>query len=521
MLEPTIHLTRLGPSSPRVSRSGPAIVWLLAAAKVLFHLLIAGRYGIFRDELYYLACSEHLAFGYVDQPPLVAVITWIGRHLFGDSLIGLRLLPAVAGGLTVWLAGKLAREMGGRAFAQSLAALAVFAVPMFLIMHHWLTMNAFEPLIWLGCAWCVVRATNRRDPRYWLWFGILLGLGMETKYSAGFFGCAVLIALLLTPQRRFLANGWIWLGAGVALLLFLPNLVWLIRHDFPFVELMHNIRSGNRDVVRGPLAFIADQAIILNPVLFPLWLGGLLWFFFGREGREYRILGLVYLLLLITFIVLKGKNYYLVPAYPMLLAGGAIGLEKVTERQLRWSRSVYLGLVVCVSCLLAPIFSPILSPESFSIYQKTLGLEPPKVENQPTGPLPQYFADEFGWEAMAEEVARVYNALPPEQRAVTAIFANSYGQAGAIDFFGKKYGLPKAISNHQNYWFWGPRDYTGESVIVLGSDGRGDREHFAKVESVGQTYHPYSRRDEHFEIFLCREPNMALGDLWPKIKKWD
>jgi len=186
-----------------------------------------------------------------------------------------------------------------------------------------------------------------------------------------------------------------------------------------------------------------------------------------------------------------------------------------------WSRPVYVGLIVIVTCLLAPLSVPVLSAENYLRYQKALGFEPPKAENQPTGPLPQHFADEFGWEEMAQETGRIYNALPPEQRAKTAIFANSYGQAGTIDFFGAKYGLPKSISNHQSYWFWGPRDYTGESVIVLGSDGTGDREHFATVESAGHTYHPYSRLDEHFDIFVCRDLNTTLQALWPKTKKWD
>jgi hypothetical protein len=225
--------------------------------------------------------------------------------------------------------------------------------------------------------------------------------------------------------------------------------------------------------------------------------------------------------MLIAFIALKGKNYYLSAAYPMLFAAGAIAFENVTRLQFRWSRAGYVCLIVLVTCLLAPTVAPVLPVETYIRYQKAIGLEPPKAENQPTGPLPQHFADEFGWEDMAREVARVYNELPPEQRAVTAIFANSYGQAGAIDFFGKKYGLPKAISNHQSYWFWGPRDYTGESVIVLGSDGTGDREHFASVEVVGRNYHPFSRRDEHFDIFLCRELNTTLQTLWPKAKKWD
>src|SRR3954469_10287535 len=186
-----------------------AIMWWIAAADLLFHLLIANRYGIFRDELYYLACSEHLDAGYVDQPPLIGFVVWLARHVFGESLLGLRLIPAAAGAATVWLTGKLARELGGGAFAPALAALAAFAAPIFLLMSHWLTMNAFEPLIWLSCAWCVVRAINREQPRYWLWFGILIGVGMENKYSTAFFAFAVAGALLLTLQRRFLTSKWL------------------------------------------------------------------------------------------------------------------------------------------------------------------------------------------------------------------------------------------------------------------------------------------------------------------------
>src|SRR5437763_8465657 len=263
----TLHISRADGASADRFPSGSTIVILLALAKVLFHLCTAGRYGIFRDELYYLACSEHLGAGYVDQPPLIGFIAWIARHVFGESLIGLRFLPALAGAVTVWLTGKLARDLGGGAFAQALAALATFAAPVFLLMHHWLTMNAFEPLIWIACAWCIVRAIDRDEPRYWLWFGVLIGVGMENKYSTAFFAFAVFGALLLTPQRRFLMSRWIWIGALCSLLIFLPNLIWLVRHDFPFLELMHNIRSTHRDVVRGPVAVIADQAKLLNTTL--------------------------------------------------------------------------------------------------------------------------------------------------------------------------------------------------------------------------------------------------------------
>jgi hypothetical protein len=551
------------------------IVFYLAGAKLLAQLLTAGRYGIFRDELYYLACSEHLAWGYVDQPPVIAFIAWFARHVFGSSLLGLRLLPAIAGAALVWLTGQLAREMGGGRFAQALAALAAFAVPILLVFHHWLTMNAFEPLIWLGAVWCVLRAINTGNAKYWLWFGVVIGLGMETKYTVIFFTLGIVAGLLLTSHRRFIKSKWLWLGAFAALLIFLPNLLWLINHKFPFLELMHNIRESGRDVARGPLAFIADQAMIMNPILAPLWIAGLLWLFFGKEGGRYRILGWAYVVMLVTFIVLRGKNYYLAPAYPMLFAAGAIAFERITSyvqgptskvqgqlntgtagvspvdrgvtstisedvnstklkvrkgglpplfsmRRLSFAlRAFYVTLIILVSAALAPLSAPILSPGTYVRYQEALGMEPPKAENQPTGPLPQHFADEFGWEDMVREVAKVYNALPPEERAQTAIFCNSYGQAGAIDFFGPKYGLPKAISNHQNYWYWGPRDYTGAIVIVLGSDGEGDREHFKTVEVVGHTFHPYSRRDEHFPILLCRGLNQDLHTLWPSIKKWD
>src|SRR5256886_2127094 len=447
--------------------SAPALVLYLAGGKLLFHLLTANRYGIFRDELYYLACGEHLDWGYVDKPPLIALVAWMARHLFGDWLIGLRFFPALAGAATVWLTGKLAREMGGGVFAQFLAALAVICVPIYLVVHHWLTMNAFEPLVWMACVWCVVRAVNRNDQHYWIWFGLFVGLAMQTKYTIAFFVVAVVFALAVTRERRFLMTKQFWMGAVIAFLIFLPNLIWLIRHDFPFLELMHNIRQTHRDVVRGPIAFVLDQAQIMNPILFPLWLGGLIWLFLGHEGRRFRVLGIVYIVLLATFIVLRGKNYYLASIYPLLFAAGAVGLENITNTRGKWVRAVYAILVLASAVILAPTVSPILSPEDAIAYQKKLGFASPKAENQPTGPLPQYFADEFGWEEMARETARVYKSLSPEEQARTAIFANSYGQAGAIDFFGTRFGLPESICNHQSYWLWGPRAYDGSIVIVL------------------------------------------------------
>jgi 4-amino-4-deoxy-L-arabinose transferase-like glycosyltransferase len=508
-------------SSDRGFFSASAIVLSIAALKLLFHLFTANRYGIFRDELYYLACAEHLDWGYVDQPPLIAFITWVSTRAFGSSLLALRLLPAIAGAALVWLTARVTKELGGGRVAQGMAALAVVLAPVYLLMHHWLTMNAFEPLIWLGCVWCIVRAINTARTGYWLGFGVLVGIGAETKYTIAFFVAAVVAGLILTPQRRVLVNRWFWLGAAAGFLIFLPNLVWLIQHHFPFLELMNNIRRSGRDVVRGPVAFVADQATILNPALFPLWFAGLMWLFFGQTGRRYRILGWTYLAVLALFIVLKGKNYYVAPAYPMLFASGAIVFENLKTTVWKRVRFVYVVILLLIAVLLAPLNTPVLPVETYLHYQSMLGIAPIRAENQPTGPLPQYFADEFGWEDMTREVARIYKNLPAEQRASTAIFANNYGEAGAIDFFGPKYGLPKAISNHQSYWLWGPRDYTGEMVIVLGSDGRGDREHFDSVDVAGRAAHRYSRIDEHFDIFLCRRLSSDLRAFWPQTKHWN
>jgi 4-amino-4-deoxy-L-arabinose transferase-like glycosyltransferase len=268
------------------STSGPAIVLYIVAAKVLLHLSMVARYGIFRDEMYYLACSRHMAWGYVDHPPFTVWVAWFSRVVLGSSPFSVRVLPIIAGAAIVWFAGALAREMGGGRFAQGMAALAVFVVPLYLIAHTWLTDNVFEQLIWMTCIWLVVRAINTGDARYWLWFGVVAGLGFENKYSIAFLLLGLLVGVLLTPHRHFLKSRYLWLGVLACALISLPNLLWQVNYHFPFLELMHNIRMSNRDVVRGPVAFIADQAMVMNPILFPLWVGGLVWLLFRKNIRS-------------------------------------------------------------------------------------------------------------------------------------------------------------------------------------------------------------------------------------------
>lgn len=499
--------------------SGSTIVAGIAVLKLLLQLHAASHYGIFRDEMYYLACGQHLGWGYVDHPPLMPFIAWLVSHTLGTSLLAIRLLPALAGAALVWITGSIARRMGGSRMARALAALAVLTAPIYMLMQHLFTMNAFEPLLWMACAWCVLRYIETADPRWWLAIGILCGIGLEMKYTIVLFAAGLLFGLALTPHRRVFGSKWFWLGCLGAILIFLPHFVWLAQHHFPFLEYEHNVRMTSRDVRRGPVAFLLDQALILNPVSAILWIGGLLWLLFTRRGARYSILAWTFLVVVVALIVTQGKNYYVSPVYPMMFAAGAVGLTQFVRKV--WITVTYGILLAASGLLLAPLAIPLLRPETFLRYVAALHISTPKAENARTGPLPQIFADEFGWEDMVRKTAIVYNSLPPEVRARTAIFANDWGEAAAIDYFGPKYGLPRSISVNNSYLLWGPRDYDGSTVIVLGSDGKGDREHFQTVIDSGQKAdNPWSREDEHFTIWLCRGLKWDLRAVWPKIKKW-
>ncbi|PYV14635.1 MAG: hypothetical protein DMG21_17510 [Acidobacteria bacterium] len=501
-------------SAPSPWWPGRAWVLYIAAVALAVQLLTAFRYGIFRDELYYIDCSKHLAWGYVDQPPLIAFIAWLERHLTGDSLLSLRLLPALAGAATVWLAGKMARALGGCRYAQILTALCVLLSLGYLAFFHLLTMNAFEPPILTACATVVLRIVQTGNQKLWLWFGLLAGIGLENKYGMLFFGFGVFVGLLLTKERRAFAKPWVWLGGVVAMLVWLPNLIWNFSHHWPFLELMHNVRQSGRDVALDPVSFVIQQAIFMNLVTAPIWIAGLGWLFFGREihpdGQAdrgcYRILGWTFLVMMVTFIVLKGKAFYLWPGFAMLFAAGGVAMDRLLGR--------LPGRV--------PMTLPVLSPEAFIEYVHAIRIPIPQVEHQPLGPLgQQIYADMFGWKEMAEETARAYNALPPDVRAKTAIAAGNYGDAGAIDFYGPSLGLPEAISGHQSYWFWGPRNYTGESLLLLNSRQNQVQQICDQWKVVGRVEHPLSRRDERFDIYLCQQHRWTLQQIWPQVKHWN
>jgi hypothetical protein len=503
--------------------SGPAIVAYLASGKLLLHLATAGVYGLFVDELYFLACGEHLAWGYVDMPPLTALQAWLARSLFGDSTLAIRLFPALAGGGLVLLTGAIARELGGHRFAQGLAALAVLVAPAYLAFDSYLSMNSVEPLLWMGCTLVLIRIIHSGNTKLWVWFGVLAGLGLQNKHTMVVFGVALIAGLLLTAERRKMANRWFLLGGLVAFVIFLPNLIWMIQHDFPHLEVLANIRRNQRNVSLSPLQFVGQQILAMQPAALPIWLCGLWGLVATKEGKPYRALGWAYLVALGALLAMNGRFYYLLPAYPMLLAAGAVVLEKQFQRpRWGWARRTYVGLLAVTGALFAPIAMPMLPPETLIHYAEVLGVSPPKLEHRRSRALPQFFADRFGWPEMVATVAEVYNALPAHERGKTAIFGTDYGQAGAIDFYGPALGLPKAISGHLTYWYWGPREYTGEIMIVLGEHRREKLEkYFTSVEEVAAVGHPYAMISQNFPVYLCRGPReQMLQQVWPELKNW-
>jgi 4-amino-4-deoxy-L-arabinose transferase-like glycosyltransferase len=499
------------------------IVLFLAFANFLLHLYFNNRYGYFRDEFDYMACGDHLAWGYVDQPPLIPFLIKISRLLLGDSLRSIRIVPALATSAAVILTAGITRELGGRRFALVLSALAFIAVPFYLNDGSVMSTNCLEPLLWMGCVYFAILAIKRDAPRYWLWFGVVAGVGLEEKYSIGVLGFSIVIGLLLTEHRRVFAGKWIWLGGALAFLVFLPNFIWNVQNHWPFVELMRNIKGDGRDVVLSPVVYFAQQVLIIHPVLAPIWIIGVLAFLFSARFRLYRFLGWCYLVAFTVFVVLKGKNYYLGPIYPVYLGAGAVVVESFIERSRQvWLKPALVLLILAGGAWLASVVMPVLPVEQFISYMAKLPFKVPRSEHSHMRAiLPQHFADEFGWEEIVAEVNEAYVRLSREERPGCGIFAQNYGQAGAIDFFGRRYGLPPALSGHQTYFLWGPRNYSGNCLIVL-DDSRGALESlFERVEYVGKSAdNPYALERE-IPVFICHGPKFgSLAELWPRLKKW-
>ncbi len=520
-------MTASEPAKVEADQSGrrpealPPVAWTLLAilcgAKLLLHLLTSVRhYGYFRDELYFLDMARHLDWGYVDAAPLIALYAKAALAM-GGSLAALRILPALAGTALVALAILIARELGGKGYAQALAGLAVLLAPGILVMDSLLTMNAFEPLYWMGCVLVLARILRTGNSRLWPWFGLLAGLGLENKHSTLFFGFAVAAGVLLTRHRRELLRPGIWIAGGIALAIFAPNVIWQIRHHFPTLEDLANVRREGKNVILGPAAFVKAQIVAMHPILFPVWLLGAIALL---RDRCWRPLGLAFVVFFAAMELAHAKDYYLFPIYPMALAAGAVAIERWTaSRTVVW-RAAVAAVILAGGLATLPLATWMLPPERYIAYEKALGFQHQKEEVHHEGPLPQPIGDQFGWPEMARDVAAIYDGLPPAERARTGILAGNYGEAGAINLFGPAMGLPRAWSRHQNHWFWGPPTQDYRNLIVL-QFSRKDVEENCTSWAAFPHENPWGMAEENTPIYLCRGATFDLRKVWLHYHHWN
>lgn len=491
----------------------------LALVALAVQLISSTTYGYFRDEFYYIAASKHLDFGYVDFPPFIALLTAFIRATLGESLLALHFFPALNGAVLVFMTGLMARQLGASKTGQVLAALTTLVTPQFLGVNSRLTMDPFDTLAWSLALYALIIIFKYDRPKDWLWFGLAAGISLTIKISMLYVGLALVIGLALTSARKHFRNPWLYVGGGIALAFLLPYVIWNAIHGWPTVEFFGSY--GEKVYKASPLEFLLQQVLIMHPVTLPLWLAGLV-YLFSKDGRTYRPLGWMYIVLLAIFMLQGAKNYFLAPYYPLLFAAGATGIEQgMLAGRLNWLKSrAYVVALVVFGLLTAPMAIPILPFKAHLAYMRLMGGTNAPSEKYDSGVFPQHFADRFGWQELAANVANIYHRLPPEDQSRACIFTVNYGEAGALEFYSSEYNLPPVVSGHNNYYIWGPGKCTGEVIIFIGQVDRADLEQvFTEVQPVGVTDCQYCMTYENnLTIFLARGIKIPLQQLWPKVK---
>lgn len=518
--ERSSRLTRMMSST----RGGSGLPLLMGGAISLLHLLTASdTYGLFRDELYYVACASNLDFGYVDHPPLVALLTALSRAILGDSQVALRFLPAVAAGLTVMLTALMVRELGGGRQAQVLGGTCAALAPVYIGNFGFLSMNAYDVLIWTGLVWIMIRLFGTGDARWWVPFGVLAGMGLQNKLSVVFLGFGLVVGLVMTRDWKQFRSGRFWLGGAIAFAIFLPHLIWQAIHGWPTLEFMRNA-TQYKNLPLSPVDFLSSQVLMMNPLAVPVALAGLGFYLFARAGRPYRALGWAFIAVTVLMITQRSKAYYLSPAYTMLFAPGAVMVARLAASpRWKWVGPSSIALILLSGVALAPMAKPVLSVERFVAYQAFLGQEPSTGERKQLGRLPQFFADRLGWRELAESVAAAYQMLPDDEKKLACVFGQNYGHAAAIDHYSPSLGMPApALSGHNSYHIWGTRGCSGEVMIVIDDDRETLERLFEDVVQAGiytcDDCMPYESRKA---IWICRRPRTMLEELWPRLKHYD
>jgi 4-amino-4-deoxy-L-arabinose transferase-like glycosyltransferase len=492
--------------------------WLIALVIGLIHLAVAGRYDVFRNELYFIVCGRHPDFGYVDQPPLVPLVA-AATQLLGDNPWLLR-LPAVAAATgLVMLTASFARLLGGNSTAAWVAGLAAGIAPALIALTTTTTTATFEPIAWTAFAYLLARAVIQAYRRALLWAGLVAGVAMEAKYGIAFWLVPLGIGVLLTSARRILVWQALWLGVLVALLAALPSLIWQAVHGWPFLEVHSNHLANGTNFTGTPIRFEIIQLWEMNILLAPLWITGVVAPFWWAPLKPARFLSIGLIGATILVFVAHGKDYYLFPVCPSLFAVGAVVLARIR----RIVRTLWLTAALIVSVIFAPIVLPILDPPALAAYLAFTHLAPPPSEAASVGaPLTQLFSDELGWRDLEKQVASIYHSLPADERSRIAILAVDYGEAAALDVYGQKDGLPPALCGQNQYFLWGSRGYDGSTIIHINGDPNRWRRGCDSVEIVGKFGVPYAMPYENARpIFICRGLRRNLSQIWSRLKKYD
>ncbi len=509
-----------GGAASRTERHAWTVVSLaLLAAGVHVAANALGGYGWFRDELYYAACSRHLAAGYVDQPPFSIFVMAAVRSLFGDSLFAVRLVPALASGLSTALVCLLVRRLGGGRAAMLLASLSFLAAPHLVAFHSFFSMNALDILLWLLAAHALLGVIESRTPRAWLWLGLVLGVGTLNKISILWLAAGIAAAVVLTDLRGQLRRGGPYAAALLALLIFLPFVVWNAQHGFPHLEFMRNA-TAEKYASLTRARFLADLFRNMNPFTLLVTLPGLGWCLLDREGRRFRALGIAFLTVLAILIAnAHSKSEYAAAAFPTMFACGGVALERTARRARRIVVPAVVAALAVTAVVNAPFAMPVLPVETYARYARALGVKPGNPEAKKMGEIGQLFADMHGWEELARDVSAAYLTIPEAERRTTVAFVNNYGEAGALEMYAERYPLPRVICNHNSYWFWGVGPTPVTTFIRLGGAREEYFESYADVTAAGvhrcRWAMPY---ESDLGIFIARERKVPIEQAWAGYK---
>lgn len=491
-------------------------VWLVTLIVGAIHLVAAGRYDFFRNELYFIICGRHPAFGYVDQPPLVPLVA-AATQAFGNNLFFLRLPAVIAAAALIPLTAATARVLGGKRAAMIIAAIAAGTAPGLAAITSNLGTATFEPLGWMLVAYFLLCAAARGDRTALLWAGLVAGLSLEAKYGIALWLVGLALGSITANASRIFAMRNFWLAAIITIVLGLPSLVWQGANGWPFLAIVARHSKEGAFFNGSPLVFLHTQILAMNIVLAPLWIAGLIAPFAMKDLRSARILATAFIVSAVAIYAAHGKDYYLFPAFPALFASGAVAAERLNV----WVRGIWLGLVVANAALVAPLMLPILSPPA--LHRLVMRIGPPRPNEAAAigAPLTQVFSDEFAWRDLEAKVSDIWRNLSPAEQAGTAIYGSNYGEAAAIDFYGRPDGLPPASSGQNQYFLWGPQN-PDPRVLVLVNVYRPFWQplcaSFTQAATFGAPFAmPY---ENNRPIYLCRGLKMPLGKIWPRLKHY-